>query len=368
MNWKNFNDILFDTTSGNKKIPQKDYLITGKIPIIDQGKNLIGGYTNNKNFIAKTELPCIIFGDHTKIFKYIDFPFAIGADGVKVLNVKKNIITKYIYFFLNQVKLKGKQSYNRNFKYLKLVNFPIPTPSKQKQIVEKLEKVNDLIQKRKQSIQLLDEYIKSVFYDMFGDPVENPFKFKKGSIRDLVSDVKYGTSSPAEVHGKYPYLRMNNITFDGFMDLSDLKYINISDDEKEKYLVRKGDLLFNRTNSKELVGKTSVFNESTEMIIAGYLIRVRTNELANPWYIWGYLNSIYGKKVLFNICKSIIGMANINAQELQNIKILLPPVSLQNQFAEIVSQVIKTKSKMEESLKEIENLFNSLMQKYFSNN
>jgi len=311
-------------------------------------------------FVLKKHLP-LCMNTSTIRFK------PINAELLNINYFKYFLISKY---FKRQVQyyITGSAQLNFGPSHLKQMYFPLPSLSEQKQIAETLDKVDNLRQKRKQSIQLLDNYIKSVFYDMFGDPAENPYKYKRGSIRNFVSEVKYGTSSPAEVNGKYPYLRMNNITSEGFMDLSDLKYINISDDEKEKYLVRKDDLLFNRTNSKELVGKTSIFIENTEMIIAGYLIRVRTNELANPWYIWGYLNSIYGKKVLFNMCKSIIGMANINAQELQNIKILIPPVSSQNQFADIVLQVIKTKSKMEESQKEIENLFNSLMQKYFSNN
>ena len=201
---------------------------------------------------------------------------------------------------------------------------------------------------------------------MFGEPSTNKMKFPKGKIRDVVTEVKYGTSSPAEDEGLYPYLRMNNITPDGYMDYSKIKYINIDDErEKEKYVVRKGDLLFNRTNSKELVGKTGVFNEDSEMIIAGYLIRVRTNEKANPWYLWGYLNSIHGKKTLLGMCKSIVGMANINAQELQGIKILIPPIELQNQFAQIVKKTEALKTQNQQSLQELENLYGSLSQKAF---
>ena len=287
---------------------------------------------------------------------------------------ENKLYNKYLFYFLFRIrnkifnKAQGVAQPNLSNSDLENTKIPLPPLSEQKQITETLDKVDNLRQKRKQSIQLLDDYIKSVFYNIFGNPVINQFKFKKGKIKDLVTDVKYGTSSPAEENGKYPYLRMNNITYDGYMDLEDLKYINIDDNYKEKYSVRKNDLLFNRTNSKELVGKTGIFNEDREMIIAGYLIRVRTNNLANPWYIWGCLNSLHGKKVLLSMCKSIIGMANINAQELQNIDILIPPINLQNQFAKTVQKSLHLKSKMEESLKEIENLFNSLMQKYFSNN
>jgi type I restriction enzyme, S subunit len=251
-------------------------------------------------------------------------------------------------------------------KALEELKIPVIDIAQQNQIANLLSKAESLISQRKESIALLDEILKSTFLEMFGEPSSNKKKFPKGTIRDVVTEVKYGTSSPAEDEGSYPYLRMNNITPNGYMDYSKLKYINIIDEkEKEKYVVRKGDLLFNRTNSKELVGKTGVFNENTEMIIAGYLIRVRTNEKANPWFLWGYLNSIHGKQTLLGMCKSIVGMANINAQELQGIKILTPPIELQNQFAQIVEKTEALKNQYQQSLQELENLYGSLSQRAF---
>ncbi|MCK5917919.1 MAG: restriction endonuclease subunit S, partial [Cocleimonas sp.] len=200
---------------------------------------------------------------------------------------------------------------------------------------------------------------------MFGDPVTNQHNFEKGTIRDLVSSVNYGTSSKAQAKGEYPYLRMNNITYQGEMDFSSLKYIDLSEKEKPKFLAKRGDILFNRTNSKELVGKTGLFNEDEAMAIAGYLIRVRTNEKANPYFIWGYLNSKYGKLVLNHMCKSIVGMANINAQELQNIKIVFPPIKLQKQFAQHIEKIEQQKHLAQASLAKSEALFNSLLQRAF---
>lgn len=243
------------------------------------------------------------------------------------------------------------------------LNLP-PLPD-QLHIASILSKAENLIAQRKESIRLLDEFLKSTFLEMFGDPVNNIKEFPKGKIRDFVTEVKYGTSKPAEEEGRYPYLRMNNITTAGYWDLTKLKYINMDDEEKEKCVVRKGDLLFNRTNSKELVGKTAVFNLDEEMIIAGYLIRVRFNENINPYFIWGYLNSVHGKQTLLGMCKSIVGMANINAQELQNIKILIPPIELQTQFAHIVEKTETLKSQYQQSLQELENLYGSLSQKAF---
>jgi len=361
-----FTSIARDITSKFSKIKSAEYLKEGEFRIIDQSENFVAGYTNDYSLITNINKPVIVFGDHTKVFKYIDFDFAIGADGVKVIEVdKRKVCAEYFYYYLKTIKLPN-AGYSRHYKFLKQIKIPIPNNyPDQIRIATVLSKAEELIKQRKESIALLDELLKSTFLQMFGNSSKNIKDFSKGTIRDVVKDVKYGTSKPAVDNGKYPYLRMNNITADGYMDLSSLKYIDIDDSEKEKYVVKKGDLLFNRTNSKELVGKTGIYNEEKEMVIAGYLIRVRTNERANPWYLWGYLNSVHGKKTLFGMCKSIVGMANINAQEFQNIKILIPPIGFQNQFAQIVEKVELLKKEFNTSLKELENLYGSLSQRAF---
>ena len=247
----------------------------------------------------------------------------------------------------------------------KEIQIPLPPLETQQRIAAILGEADALRKKTQQLIDSYNELAQSIFLDMFGDPVKNPKGFKIGKIRDLTLDVKYGTSAKASDIGKYTYLRMNNLTYSGYMDYSNLKYIDVDNNDLEKYSVRKGDLLFNRTNSKELVGKTAIVDSEKEMVIAGYLIRVRFNNRANPYFVWGYLNSVHGKLVLINMCKSIVGMANINAQELQGIKIHIPPVNLQNQFAEKIALIEKQKELARLSLKESEDLFNTLLQKAF---
>ncbi|MBP21394.1 MAG: restriction endonuclease subunit S [Alcanivorax sp.] len=250
---------------------------------------------------------------------------------------------------------------------LRNLDVPLPRLSEQKRIAAILDKADAIRRKRQQAIQLADEFLRAVFLDMFGDPVTNPKGFPLGTIRDLVESANYGSSAKAsEAVGDYPILRMGNITYEGAIDMTDLKYIDLTDKEKPKYLAVKGDLLFNRTNSKELVGKTAVYDRDDPVAIAGYLIRVRTNEKGNSHYISGYLNSSHGKATLQNMCKSIVGMANINAQEMQDIPVIIPPVRLQNRYGGIV---VSTKEKLEAhqaALNANNELFNALSQKAFS--
>lgn len=290
----------------------------------------------------------------------------------RISSVSNELDNRYLYYYLPKV-LKGIEDKTAfvtvkhlSIKDISNIEIPLPNIKIQKKIAGVLDKAQELIDKRKEQIEKIDEFLQSVFLDLFGDPVKNSKRWKTGKIRDIVSEVNYGTSKKADERvGKYPILRMNNITYKGHWDFSNLKYIDLNDDELPKYLVYKGDLLFNRTNSKELVGKTAVYRNDRPMVYAGYLIRVRTNEKANTEYISAYLNSIHGKLVLKNMCKNIVGMSNINAQEMQNINILNPPIELQNKFAEIVEKTEAQKELMQKSLKEMENNFQSIMQKAF---
>ncbi|TIK42028.1 restriction endonuclease subunit S [Escherichia coli] len=246
------------------------------------------------------------------------------------------------------------------------IKIRLPSLKEQKRIAAILDKADAIRQKREQAIKLADDFLRAKLLEMFGTPANNIHRFPKGTIRDLVDSVNYGTSAKASIDsGEYPILRMGNITYQGRWDFTDLKYLDLSVKEKDKYLVKEGDLLFNRTNSKELVGKTAVYEEDRPMAFAGYLIRVRPNSIGNNYYISGYLNSIHGKITLMNMCKSIVGMANINAQELQNIEILIPPKHLQDEYEIIYKKIKKGLSIYDKSAMQLQLLASNLSNKYF---
>ena len=215
---------------------------------------------------------------------------------------------------------------------------------KQVEVCEHLDRLYNVIKLREEEIQKLDDLIKARFVELFGEPILNPKEWKIVTIGDIALDVRYGTSRPAVEGGKYPYLRMNNLTIDGHLDLTDLKYIDIPEDELEKCVVRKGDILFNRTNSLELVGKTAVFDLCEDMVIAGYIIRVRlNNKMMLPEIFSQYMNHKTLKKILRGMAKGAVNQANINAKELQSIKIYVPNMKLQDEFVTFVNQVNKSK-------------------------
>ena len=244
---------------------------------------------------------------------------------------------------------------------------PLRTAEEQKSIVDTMDKVCGLIALRKEQLAKLDELVKARFVEMFGTYPANEKGWETGTIRDLVSEVRYGSSRKAADgdSGKYPYLRMNNITYSGELDLTDTKTIDIPDEELQKCTVRRGDVLFNRTNSKELVGKTCVYDRDEMMVLAGFVVRVRVNDRILPEILSAFLNTDFSKQMLLAMCKAAIGQANINAQELQNIGIYIPPIELQREFVTFKQQVDKSKLVIQESLAELETLKKALMQKYF---
>ncbi|HHQ6576494.1 TPA: restriction endonuclease subunit S [Serratia fonticola] len=291
----------------------------------------------------------------------------------KIIPNEETLDKNYLYYFLQKEldKIHAKTDVvtvkHLSAKKIENIKITLPPLDEQKRIANILNKANSILQKRKKSIQLADDFLRAIFLDMFGEYANNKHNFPAGTIRDLVSTVNYGSSEKASIDdGEYPILRMGNITYQGGMDFSDLKYINLDDKNKDKFLVKHGDLLFNRTNSKELVGKTAIFENEKEMAFAGYLIRVRANKNGNNYYISGYLNSKHGKNTLVNICKNIVGMANINAQELQDIKILIPPKKLQDKYEEIHRNIKKKTNRYLESKRDIELLFSTLCQNTFS--
>jgi len=245
------------------------------------------------------------------------------------------------------------------------IKVPLPPILEQRRIAAILDKADALRAKRREAIAKLNQLLQSVFLEMFGNPVTNPKGFPMGSIGDLLESVKYGSAEKAALQGDVPILRMNNLTYRGEMDLADLKYIGF-DKADEKYTVRAGDILFNRTNSKELVGKTAVYDGPTPMAYAGYLVRARTLPENAPEYISAFMNSSYGKATLRAMCKSIVGMANINAREFQTIAIAIPPRELQQKFQVQVAAIRRRKHVLSEQAIKMDSLFVSLQQQAFA--
>lgn len=150
--WIHLLDSFENRTDSKKKIPQKEYLQDGKIAVVDQGQNLIGGYTNDRAMTFAGNVPVIIFGDHTRCIKYIDFPFAQGADGVKVLKPKHFFIIKAFYYAFQTVDIPN-MGYRRHFPLFEKYAIPVPPLPEQQRIVDRIESLFSKLDEAKQKAQ-----------------------------------------------------------------------------------------------------------------------------------------------------------------------------------------------------------------------
>ena len=331
-------------TKGTSNIAQKDLdARNGTYPIYGAS-----GFIKNVDFYHQEKPYIAIVKDGAGVGRVMQLPAKSSVIGtMQYIIPNEGVSVEYLAYALEHMNLSkyylGAAIPHIYFKDYCSETLPNHTPEEQAHISHVLGLVGNLIFLRKQQLAKLNELVKSRFIEMFGDQRTNPFGWDMVTIGDIATEVRYGTSRPAVEGGKYPYLRMNNLTYEGYLDLTDLKYIDIPDNEIEKCVVRKGDVLFNRTNSVELVGKTCVYNLDYDMIIAGYIIRVRIDDRMLPVVLSNYLNSTVLKEQLRSMAKGAVNQANINAQELQSIPIYLPPIDLQHEFAAFVEQIDKSK-------------------------
>lgn len=150
--WVHLLDSFYNCTDSKKKIPQKEYIEDGKIAVVDQGQNLVGGYTNDREMAFSGNLPVIIFGDHTRCIKYIDFPFAQGADGVKVLKPKPFFDAKAFYYAFQNINIPN-LGYRRHFPLFDQYTIPLPPFAEQQRIVDRIESLFAKLDEAKQKAQ-----------------------------------------------------------------------------------------------------------------------------------------------------------------------------------------------------------------------
>lgn len=365
-----FEQVVEDYTSQFHKVKKEDYLSEGQYRIVDQSKEFVAGYTNDKRLVNMLHIPIIIFGDHTRIFKYIDFPLVLGADGAKALVVKDNLAyTKYLYYYFRTLQLPD-AGYSRHFKFLKRVSIPIlENYDDQIRVATILAQVEKLIVKRKESIKLLDELLQNIFWEMFGLKSKDYKQWKVESLStkaEIVSGVTKGKKYKLNNLREVPYMRVANVQ-DGYFDLTEIKKIKVTEAEINQYKLIKGDLLLTEGGDPDKLGRGAVWNnEIDECIHQNHIFRVRLIDSSiNPIFLGALMSSKYGKNYFLKAAKQTTGIASINSRQLKAFPVFIPPSSLQKQFAAIVKKVEVIKTKYNQNFVELETLYSSLSQRAF---
>lgn len=240
---------------------------------------------------------------------------------------------------------------------------PVPPLAEQRRVVDILSRAEGILRLRREAEKKAAELVPAMFLEMFGDPATNPKEWPQCQLGDILESADYGSSTKASSDGSgMPLIRMGNVGYDGSLDLSDLKYVVLEPSEIEKYRLREGDILFNRTNSKELVGKTGLWNGSVEAVAASYFIRLRVRrDLVHPAYVWALMNSRHMKRILYATARGAIGQANINSKELRAFSIALPPLQLQEVFSERCRDVASLCVEQATATERAGGVFNSML-------
>jgi type I restriction enzyme, S subunit len=363
--WRKVGDVIENIPLTGKKLPNSEYDEEGIIPVIDQGQNLIGGYTNRENLKITTDFPLIGFGDHTRILKFIDFEFVPGADGIKILKPSKEFDPKFFYYAVKSSNILD-LGYSRHFKILKEVIIPLPPLPVQRQIVAVLEQAEAVMLHRLEADHLTGVLLQSVFQEMFGDPVRNKRGWDIVKFDEICDEITVGiVVRPASyyVENGVPTFRSLNIRPDK-LNLDNLVYIRSSENDTilSKSKIRSGDVLVVRTGYP---GTACVVPPKFDGANCIDLIILRPKkQIINSEYLSRFLNSDYGKAQAL-AGNTGLAQQHLNVGAIRQVKIPLPPLALQQQFSLIVQDVERIRERQADSKGEIGGLFDGLIARAF---
>ena len=305
----------------------------------------------------------IIFGDHTRVLKYVDEPFFIGADGVKILKPKTDEHNyKYLFYALKNVSIPD-TGYNRHFKWLKDAEIKTPDLQTQEYIVEILDRVDDLVRQRESQLAKLDQLVKARFVEMFGDPLSPDTKITTSTLGEKFRINSGGTPSTNNSgyweNGDIPWVG-SSICQDSVVELHKGKFITKEGlEHSSAKIFEDGTVLVALVGAT--IGKTALLRYKTAINQNIAAIEVADSQDFIPEFVFIFLQHLYGK--FEELGHGKFKMANLGF--VRSLPIICPPRSLQEDFATFVQKVDKSKAAVKQSLEKLETLKKSLMQEYF---
>ena len=342
---KKFDEIFEDCTKLGTKIKTDEYHSNGKHPIIDQGQEMVAGFTDLEDGLLDA-VPAIVFGDHTRIIKYVDCPFFLGADGVKVLRSKvPNANYRYLYYALKNAKIPN-TGYNRHYKWLKELEIEYPPIDQQVKTVKVLDKVESIIYNRQNQLQKLDELVKARFVELFGDPEFNTFGWdteELGTLCDVGSSKRIYQNEQSQ----------EGIPFWRISDLISKMDIGVADSglfiPEERYVELKnaglvpttGDIL---VTSRGTLGRCYIIKDEDKFYFQDGMISWLSSYVdgITPLYLQ-YLFTMPGFRKQIDGMQAGSTVAYLSIAMLKKLRVMVPPIETQNCFALFVEQLDKSK-------------------------
>lgn len=361
------------------KLKQAEYKPYGKYPIIDQGQNYIAGYTDREDLLYQGDLPVIIFGDHTRIWKFVDFPFVCGADGTKIILPNTKIFDALFLFFAFQRLDIPSRGYNRHYSLLREKSIPLPPLPEQRAIAYVLRTVQKAKEATELVIAALRELKKSLMRYLFtSGPVPldaaDRVELKDTEIGPIpahwrvvrlgeIFEIQQGKAlSPKARSGdrKRPFLRTANVLW-GKIDLTVLDEMHFEPEEEQRLALLPGDLLVCEGGD---IGRTAMWEGQLPLCLyQNHLHRlrpIRANSVEPAFYMY-WMQAAWTLFGLYGGSANRTTIPNLSRSRLASFVVPLPPLPEQREIARILQSVDEKIQAEEKRKKALEALFKALL-------
>jgi restriction endonuclease S subunit len=361
------------------KLQTKDYRSSGRFPVVDQGQELIAGWTDDQDGLISSSLPLVVFGDHTRVFKYVDFPFVRGADGTQLLKPRSEIDPLYFFYACKAIDLPSR-GYNRHFTMLKEKEISLPPDIyEQTKIGRLMQSVELCIEQQTLEIANTQELKHASMRELFtrglrGEAQKEteiglvPESWDVVDFASVREWLQYGTSVRCSLEpSSYPVLRIPNIE-QSRVDVEELKYCDLSPHEAENYRLENGDMIFIRTNGVlDRLGSCAVYaGDPPNALFASYLIRARVlRDVIEPRFAAYFFGSKRGTDLIAGrATPAADGKYNLNTGTIDSIPLPLPPTLDEQREVVKILDAIDHKIDLHKRKKSVlEELFRSLLHK-----
>ncbi|MEC9644258.1 restriction endonuclease subunit S [Escherichia marmotae] len=378
-------DCFDQISTTNNKVKSTACSPHGLYPVIDQGQNYISGYINDESKLIKITTPICIFGDHTRIIKWVEHNFVPGADGTKLLKPKDFIYPRYAYYSLCALNIPDK-GYSRHFKYFKELKIDIPAWEEQKIIAEKLDTLLAQVESTKARLEQIPQILKRFRQAVLAAAVsgnlteawrrKNNFNFDNWenlTLGHIVKKIEAGKNLkcieiPPDNH-QYGIIKISAVTW-GEYDEEESKTLPDNSLFIESRRISIGDFLISRANTLELLGNPVIVKQVTKnLMLSDKVLRLVMEDYDKPW-INIFLRSFYGRReIKFRSTGNQLSMRNIGQKALLEIPIPKPPIEEQAEIVRRVEQLFAYADTIEKqvnnALARVNNLTQSILAKAF---
>lgn len=360
--WIHLLDSFENRTDSKKKVQSKTYLENGKLAVVDQGQELIGGYTDDENMAYSGKLPVIIFGDHTRCVKYIDFPFTQGADGVKVLLPKPFYDVRAFYFALQSIDIPN-MGYRRHYPLFPQFFVPVPPLPEQRRIVARIESLFAKLDEAKEKAQAVVDGFElrksAILHKAFtGELTERWRKEHKIGLeswetktsKELFEYVTSGSRGWAQYYSETGavFVRMGNLDHGTIeLDFSDIQHVRLPDKaEGQRSRLQNNDILISITADVGMVGL--VREMDFEAYINQHIALARPSNENDPEFIAWYLVSDVGLRQMQGKQRGATKVG-LGLDDIRSLQLSMPKISEQKKVVAVLNKLMNKEQQAKEA-------------------